>query len=152
MGDTHTSALREEDYERRSQKINQHLYIEIMPIKVPCHLRTHVRREPLAWPATIPQILSAQIDRNTEGRETKKAVYLVLLDKIKKSRNSELIEGMLVRTQSLSQEIEGKGKSHGHPTFGVTHLSQQAVKPTNPTSQSERQKKHGLSEAVHKGS
>ncbi|MPC48150.1 hypothetical protein E2C01_041917 [Portunus trituberculatus] len=75
---------------------------------------------------------------------TKKAVSLVLPNKIKKSRNSELIEGMLARTLSFSQEIGGEGKGHGRPTLGVTHLSRQAMKPTNPMSCCERQKKHGL--------
>ncbi|MPC18293.1 hypothetical protein E2C01_011173 [Portunus trituberculatus] len=42
--------------------------------------------------------------------QTKKAVYLVLPDKIKRSRNSELVEGMLARTLSLSQEIRDEGK------------------------------------------
>ncbi|MPC71249.1 hypothetical protein E2C01_065521 [Portunus trituberculatus] len=53
---------------------------------------------------------------------------------MKKSRNSELVEGMLARTLSLSKEISGEGKGHGRPTLGMTHLSRQAVKPTNPTS------------------
>ncbi|MPC24911.1 hypothetical protein E2C01_018005 [Portunus trituberculatus] len=65
---------------------------------------------------------------------TKKAVYLVLSDKIKKRRNSELVQGRLARTLSLSQETGGKGKGHGRPTLGVTHLSRQAVKPINPMS------------------
>ncbi|MPC58847.1 hypothetical protein E2C01_052857 [Portunus trituberculatus] len=76
--------------------------------------------------------------------QTKKAVFLVLPNKIKKSRNSELVEGMLAQTLTLNQEVGGKGKGHGRPTFGVTHLSRQAVKPTNPMRRSERQKKHSL--------
>ncbi|MPC68492.1 hypothetical protein E2C01_062694 [Portunus trituberculatus] len=98
-------------------------------------------QQPRASPLTTPspaKILTDHLNR------TKKAVYLILPDKIKKSRNSELIEGMLARTQSLSQEIGGEGKGHGCPTFGVTHLNRQSVKPTNPTTRSERQKKHSL--------
>ncbi|MPC57333.1 hypothetical protein E2C01_051311 [Portunus trituberculatus] len=65
---------------------------------------------------------------------TKKAVYLIFPDKIKKSRNSELVEGMLAQTPSLNQEIGGEGKAHGRSTLRVMHLSRQAVKPTNLTS------------------
>ncbi|MPC82570.1 hypothetical protein E2C01_077243 [Portunus trituberculatus] len=82
------------------------------------------------WP-TIPSPVKILTDR---PNQTKKVVYLVLLNKIKKSRNSELVEGMLARTLSLSQEIGSEGKGHGRPTLGVMHLSQQAMKPINPTS------------------
>ncbi|MPC75631.1 hypothetical protein E2C01_070024 [Portunus trituberculatus] len=85
-------------------------------------------QQPRVGQLTISSPAKIPMDRLNR---TKKAVYLVLPDKIKKSRNSELIEGMQIRTLSLSQEIGGKGKGHGCPTFGVIHLSRQAVKPTN---------------------
>ncbi|MPC66684.1 hypothetical protein E2C01_060835 [Portunus trituberculatus] len=83
-------------------------------------------QQPRVSQPTIPspaKILTIRLNR------TKKAVYLVLPDKIK-SRNSELVKGMLAWTLSLSQEIGDKGKGHGCPTLGLTHLSRQAVKPT----------------------
>ncbi|MPC59109.1 hypothetical protein E2C01_053124 [Portunus trituberculatus] len=98
-------------------------------------------QQPRAGQPTIPS--PAKILTDCPNR-IKKAVYLVLHDKIKKSRNSELVEGMLAWTLSLSQEIGGEGRGHGRPTFGVMQLSRQARKPTNLTSQSEHQKKHSL--------
>ncbi|MPC97673.1 hypothetical protein E2C01_092997 [Portunus trituberculatus] len=77
-------------------------------------------QQPRTCRPTIPCPAKILLDRQNR---TKKAVYLILPDKIKKSRNSELVEGMLAQTLSLSQEIRGKGKGHGRPTFGVMHLS-----------------------------
>ncbi|MPC29431.1 hypothetical protein E2C01_022662 [Portunus trituberculatus] len=102
-------------------------------------------QQPRAGQPTIPR--PAKILMDCPNRK-KKVIYLILPDKIKKSWNNELVEGTLARTLSLSQEIGAKGKGHGRPTFGVTHLSQQAVKPTNPTSRSERHKKHSLKRDV----
>ncbi|MPC63237.1 hypothetical protein E2C01_057332 [Portunus trituberculatus] len=84
-------------------------------------------QQPRAGRPTIPSPAKILADR---PNWTKKAVYLVLPDKIKKSRNSELIEGMLAWTPNLSQEIGGKGKGQGRPTLEVTQI----MKPTNPTS------------------
>ncbi|MPC54344.1 hypothetical protein E2C01_048254 [Portunus trituberculatus] len=77
-------------------------------------------QQPRAGQPTIPS--PAKILMDCPNR-TKKVVYLVLPGKIKKSRNSELVEGMLTWTLSLSQEIGDEGKGHGRPTYGVTHLS-----------------------------
>ncbi|MPC66676.1 hypothetical protein E2C01_060827 [Portunus trituberculatus] len=41
-----------------AEKINQYLYIEIVPIKVTRHLHAHAHQEPPAQLATIPQFLS----------------------------------------------------------------------------------------------
>ncbi|MPC59363.1 hypothetical protein E2C01_053381 [Portunus trituberculatus] len=77
-------------------------------------------QQPRAGRPTIPNPVRIFMDY---PNRTKKAVYLILPDKINKSRNSELVEGMLAWTLSLSQEIGGEGKGHGCPTFEVTHLS-----------------------------